>query len=606
MHNQEDNALSVNNVVLRAINTYELKSHVRAASWSTDAGTWVRLEGSLDGSWPPTGCLTAEFQNCSTGIVKSLVVEPHEWDAARSKQKMLFASVVKSIDQGPEEKIRALSDEPALSDHSKFFDPLDIPWRLVQTYRLPFLPSDMYNARQSFLRLNPNIRLEYYGNRRMREFLARHFDAGVTATVDRLQPGAYKSDLFRLCELYVNGGLYADISMVCREPLRDVLKGVDLVVVRDTPSRDLSFLNNAFIVARPGCKFIRAAIDDVVDRVNTGSFFKNSLCITGPGVFGSSLNRYARREQDTAHMLGISQYGDLTVRVLENTGTHVVDTERGVQLIQLKYPSWVKDRVGNPHSNDLWMQKKVYLVPLEQHEQQWPVDASRCLDVIPRKLLQTWESFYMCKSMIQNVRSTIALHTQQGWGYHFADDMQRRRDILLMDDLRLLQAFDLVLAGGVRAHLWAIAMLVCHGGVYADVHIEPQLSFDYCIRPHDSVVISISPETGATGHLWASEARHPLLCAALNEAIAAILDRGDRKTSSSEWFRIAVLNLGGKLSRGVAILPVIDDKIFDVAGGFKDIVAHGHYNGYVRDRVETGGESPTDMVVRGHVLLPIV
>ena len=45
-----------------------------------------------------------------------------------------------------------------------------------------------------------------------REFIKVNFNPLVLKAYDTLIPTAYKADLFRLCVLYINGGIYGDLT----------------------------------------------------------------------------------------------------------------------------------------------------------------------------------------------------------------------------------------------------------------------------------------------------------------------------------------------------------------------------------------------------------
>jgi hypothetical protein len=462
-----------------------------------------------------------------------------------------------------------------------------IPRRIIQTYRLPYLRHSMYRARHSFLQQNPGFDSVFYGNRRLREFVHKHFRPDVLRAIDRVQPGAYKSDIFRLCELYINGGVYADVGMVCLQPIEPILRDVDLVIVRDSPFRDLSYVHNAFLAALPRLPFIRFAIDEAVNRVLRGDYSRDALSITGPGILGRGLNRYAGREENTAHGLGIFQYKDMCVRILDNTGKHIVDPGQHLSKIILnRYDGAEKDREGDSLHWPLYHKNEVFLRELDSSER-------KAAGNVP--LFQTSESTFMMPRQLEIVHRTRKNALKVG--YIFSDDIQRTEDIrrwsIEMNFPDLISAFGRLLAGGARAHLWGLAAVACIGGMYLDTHVELIISPE---RVWDSTARDVGVIVGVCGCWAARSCGHPLFVASVKAAVQDILC-GKGKHSST-WLETATRQVGDV---GVAFFRTREGQLLTPSG-----IALGKlsYNGYEKDRICSGGESPKCMAERSHMLFP--
>ena len=71
--------------------------------------------------------------------------------------------------------------------------------------------------------LNPNYRIDFSLDRDCIVFLNKHFGKGTGDLFRSIEKGMYKADLWRLCKLYVNGGIYADVDLVPYMPLDELL-----------------------------------------------------------------------------------------------------------------------------------------------------------------------------------------------------------------------------------------------------------------------------------------------------------------------------------------------------------------------------------------------
>ena len=85
---------------------------------------------------------------------------------------------------------------------------INIPAYVFQTWNNKKLPPKMYYIMKQMKQNNPNFRFYLFDDNDCRKFIKSNFDSNILNAYDSLIPGAYKSDLWRLCVLYKNGGIY--------------------------------------------------------------------------------------------------------------------------------------------------------------------------------------------------------------------------------------------------------------------------------------------------------------------------------------------------------------------------------------------------------------
>jgi mannosyltransferase OCH1-like enzyme len=86
-------------------------------------------------------------------------------------------------------------------------------------------------------------------------FIASNFPSEVKEAYDALIPGAFKADFFRYCILFIHGGVYADIDILCTCDLDSAIDSdVSFLVPIDlAPGKNgNSCLWNGFIASAPG------------------------------------------------------------------------------------------------------------------------------------------------------------------------------------------------------------------------------------------------------------------------------------------------------------------------------------------------------------------
>lgn len=63
-------------------------------------------------------------------------------------------------------------------------------------------------------KLNGGYKIEVSLNRDCIEFIEKHFNKYISRLFREIPEGKYKADLWRLCKLYIEGGVYADVDLI--------------------------------------------------------------------------------------------------------------------------------------------------------------------------------------------------------------------------------------------------------------------------------------------------------------------------------------------------------------------------------------------------------
>jgi len=151
----------------------------------------------------------------------------------------------------------------------------------------------MKNTVELLKKTNPTFTHELYDSKRRRSFIAQYFNTDILNTYDKLVPGAYKADLWRLCVIYQKGGFYLDIKYRCTPDftLAEVVdQGVVFVKERDS----YRGIHNAFFGSYAKNPVLLNLINQIARNVQ--AMCKNdSLNITGPHVFSDFFDDSARK-----------------------------------------------------------------------------------------------------------------------------------------------------------------------------------------------------------------------------------------------------------------------------------------------------------------------
>ena len=134
---------------------------------------------------------------------------------------------------------------------------------------------------------NPRFKHHLYDDNDCREFIKNNFKPDVLEAYDCLIPGAYKADLWRLCILFIYGGIYLDIKY---KPLNG-FKFINLTekehLVADVNNIDIY---NALMVCLPKSEFLYKAFRKIVENVNNRFYGNNYLEPTGPAMLSQFIS----------------------------------------------------------------------------------------------------------------------------------------------------------------------------------------------------------------------------------------------------------------------------------------------------------------------------
>ena len=174
-----------------------------------------------------------------------------------------------------------------------------IPRRIVQSWVDRNLTPGIAKLCKSHRNRNPGYEYAFYDDGECREFIRKHFPTDVLRAYDAILPGAFKSDLFRYCELYVHGGWWFDIDMISVGSIDSLIEPTaEFACPRDGGITTEPALYQAVLGAAKASPILRLAIeratlhaslDDAARKIEMGS--ASSLAFTGPVLLARCAHR---------------------------------------------------------------------------------------------------------------------------------------------------------------------------------------------------------------------------------------------------------------------------------------------------------------------------
>jgi len=162
---------------------------------------------------------------------------------------------------------------------------------IVDGFNLPAeMPPIIAESTNALRRLYPRAKYRLWDGNSVREVISGNFEPDVLEAFEMLRPYAYKCDLARYCLLYLYGGLYVDLGILCTKGLRPPAHiGVASFRDCDLHSPCWSATANGIIWARPGRREFRIALDYILESCRTKYYGENPLYVTGPVLWGRAL-----------------------------------------------------------------------------------------------------------------------------------------------------------------------------------------------------------------------------------------------------------------------------------------------------------------------------
>ena len=223
-----------------------------------------------------------------------------------------------------------------------------IPANIFQTWESKKIPPLMFQNILLIVRNNPKFRYYLFDDNDCQKFIKDNFSEEILNAYNNLIPGAYKADLWRLCVLYINGGIYMDIKLICVNGFKLIELTEKNHFVKDRPL-PLSIFNSLMACEKEH-PFLMMAINKIVENVKNKYYGNSPLEPTGPIMLGNLVqNNKLNLNIDMNHFI---------------YGGYIIYNNRFI--ISTEYPEYNSDimsvynLLNTKKYNNLWFEKKIY------------------------------------------------------------------------------------------------------------------------------------------------------------------------------------------------------------------------------------------------------
>ena len=348
-----------------------------------------------------------------------------------------------------------------------------IPRVIFQTFETNDIPQGMNDAINSWINLNPEYEYCFFDEIDRINFIKYYFDENVLDAYLRLIPGAFKADLWRCCVLYEKGGVYIDTDMICLKSLNEVIEEQDdFIITRDDPMSK-TFLANGFIASIPKHPFLKQQIDNIVDNVLNlrETYYLN---ISGPALFGKSVNEVLNRYPYEEFNLGSFNINNYNIKILEHDWTTKSFKYNNIPILITEYNNKNDEmnEINNPSFYSLVQNKIIY-------------------QSIPRNIYYTSLDYlgintYMYDSFTEKNKLWKLNHfVDSDCDLFFKKHGSELQQLLGVN----VESFYFSLTnGGEKSDFWRYCIIYLFGGVYVDADIYCNVELDKWVKHHDLIL----------------------------------------------------------------------------------------------------------------------
>ena len=187
---------------------------------------------------------------------------------------------------------------------------------------------------------------KYFDDNMCREFIKDNFNKKILQAYDLLIPTAFKADLFRYCILYLNGGIYGDLTQEVLYNYDINSKNVDMILVKDGyVCNNNNNIQVSFIATIPRNNLLKYIINNICNNILKKDIGKCPLDITGPTSFGRYFCKYFNIDNIE---LGLKTYNGL------DKTKYIIDInfkqKNNGYLIDLNNKNFIKTKIKNHKS----------------------------------------------------------------------------------------------------------------------------------------------------------------------------------------------------------------------------------------------------------------
>ena len=267
-----------------------------------------------------------------------------------------------------------------------------IPKILWQTAKSVDYINDFQNVQnlKSWVSNNPDLEIRFMDDNACYAFIKENFPKDIYDVFVSLPLGVMRADFWRVAVVYINGGIYSDVDVFCRQCIDDLLKDESIVLLQEINTD--THVANFFFAAEPKHPFLKEVIDLMIKNYSIAFDINSELLVQNFGmdplqkIFNKT--EYSLLPIDTHieylwHMCNgswrESEHEYINKRDLKEMIFFTTFNEAGYELYGKSWISTFKENVASKYPNaEAWIYKHGFDLE-DNHPQIKILDYDECI-----------------------------------------------------------------------------------------------------------------------------------------------------------------------------------------------------------------------------------
>jgi len=228
-----------------------------------------------------------------------------------------------------------------------------LPLKTFTCWHTKDLPQVMKFNYERMKQMHPRFEHYLFDEKECHDFIRDNFDNDVLTAYNRLIPSSYKSDLWRYCVLYIQGGIYFDIKFQCVNGFRFIALTEKEYFVRDLDKSGGGTLTG-LIAVKPGNEIMYKCIRQIVGNVQNNFYGENCLEPTGPNLLGKYFKKEDKMKMEL-YFANIKIQNTIDKRVTIDEWIVVFNN-----VIILRQYNGYRGEQTKKHYSLLWNERNIY------------------------------------------------------------------------------------------------------------------------------------------------------------------------------------------------------------------------------------------------------
>ena len=226
-----------------------------------------------------------------------------------------------------------------------YYEPNNYNFNIMQTAKTNCINLEKYYTICSVLAYIPDVKYVFFNNNDSIEYLKQK-NKELAKYYNKLNPGAYKSDLFRIIYIYFENGIYFDCKFILMKPFSHYLKNKNFYC-NDGDNR----IYNAILFNIENTKKIQNYINNIFKNIYSEHYGIDPLDVISCTLLG----KYIKNKEDNI-IFNHTQY-----MVQKSFCLGHVENLNNIKIIQTGYSlDYYNNGTYLDHYDQLWTNKKVY------------------------------------------------------------------------------------------------------------------------------------------------------------------------------------------------------------------------------------------------------